>query len=54
MACQIGQARYLATHGGYPKDRIEINEYPSGHMAYLGEDSAKAFADDVRAFIKLK
>ena len=54
MACQIGQARYLATHGGYPKDRIEINEYPSGHMAYLGEDSAKAFAEDVRAFIKLK
>ncbi len=52
MACQIGQARYLATHGGYPMDRIEINEYPSGHMAYLGEDSAKAFADDVRKFIK--
>lgn len=24
MACQIGQARYLATHGGYPKERVEI------------------------------
>ncbi len=52
MACQIGQARYLATHGGYPMDRIEINEYPSGHMAYLGESSAQAFAKDVRAFIE--
>lgn len=52
MACQIGQARYLATHGGYPTDRVEINEYPSGHMAYLGEESAKAFANDVRAFIE--
>ncbi|MFI3284099.1 MAG: hypothetical protein R3Y57_03345 [Erysipelotrichaceae bacterium] len=52
MACQIGQARYLATHGGYPMDRIEINEYPSGHMAYLGEESAKAFVRDVRNFIK--
>ena len=53
MACQIGQARYLASHGGYPKERVEINEYPSGHMAYLGEESAKAFADDVRTFIRL-
>jgi carboxypeptidase C (cathepsin A) len=52
MACTIGQARYLATHGGYPAERVEINEYPSGHMAYLGEESAKAFAADVRAFIK--
>jgi len=52
MACQVGQARYLATHGGYPKERIEINEYPSGHMLYLGEESAKAFADDVRAFVR--
>ena len=53
MACQIGQARYLATHGGYPLERVEINEYPSGHMAYLGEESAKAFAEDVRNFIKI-
>ena len=53
MACQIGQARYLATHGGYPKERVEINEYPSGHMLYLGEESAKAFADDVRAFVQV-
>ena len=52
MACQIGQARYLASHGGYPKERVEINEYPSGHMAYLGEQSAAAFAGHVRAFIK--
>ncbi len=51
MACQIGQARYLATHGGYPKERVEITEYPSGHMAYLGEESAEAFATDVRNFI---
>ncbi len=52
MACQIGQARYLASHGGYPKERVEINEYPSGHMAYLGEESAKAFALDTRRFIE--
>ena len=53
MACTIGQARYLATHGGYPIDRIEINEYASGHMVYLGEEPAQEFARDVRAFVKL-
>ncbi len=52
MACQIGQARYLATHGGYPQERVEIYEYPSGHMAYLGEESAAAFAGDTRRFIE--
>ena len=52
MACQIGQARYLASHGGYPQDRVEIREYPSGHMVYLGEESAKAFAADVRTFLE--
>ena len=52
MACKIGEARYLASHGGYPKERVEIYEYPSGHMVYLGEESAEAFAEDVRAFIQ--
>jgi carboxypeptidase C (cathepsin A) len=51
MACQIGQAKYLASRECYPKERIDVKEYPSGHMLYLGEDSAKTFADDVRAFI---
>jgi hypothetical protein len=52
-ASQIGQAHYLASHGGYPRERVEIHEYPSGHMAYLGEESAQVFAADVRSFIKL-
>jgi len=52
MACTIGQARYLATHGGYPKERVDIKEYASGHMLYLGEEPAQQFAEDVRAFIK--
>ena len=53
MACTIGQARYLARHGGYPQERVEINEYASGHMVYLGEVPAAEFARDVRNFIKL-
>ena len=54
MACQIGQTRYLVSHGDYPKERVEIHEYPSGHMAYLGEESTLAFAADVRSFIKFE
>jgi len=53
MACTIGGARYLAHHGGYPIERVEINEYASGHMVYLGEEPAQQFAEDVRAFIKV-
>ena len=51
MACTIGQARYLARHGGYDKERVEITEYASGHMVYLGEEPGQQFAEDVRAFI---
>ena len=29
-----------------------IGEYPSGHMAYLGNDSAKKLGDDLRAFVE--
>lgn len=52
MACTIGAARYLARHGGYPQERVEIREYDSGHMVYLGEDPAREFATDVRAFVE--
>jgi len=51
LACTIGQARYLATHMNYPQDRVDIKEYPSGHMVYLGEEGAAMFANDVREFI---
>ncbi len=36
---------------GLPADRVSLKIYESGHMLYLG-DTAAAFADDVRAFIK--
>lgn len=52
IQCQMGQARYLANQIGLDMKRVQFAEYPSGHMAYLGETAAKAFADDVRAMIE--
>jgi len=51
IQCQMGQAKYLVEHIGLDLDRVKMSEYPSGHMAYLGEPSAKLFAGDVRAMI---
>ncbi len=51
LICQMGQARYLATHLHLDMSRVTIREHQSGHMSYLGEDSAKRLADDVRAMI---
>ncbi|MCL2616949.1 MAG: hypothetical protein FWD96_04820 [Defluviitaleaceae bacterium] len=52
IQCQMGQARYLANHIGLDQKRVKLAEYPSGHMAYLGEPAAKRFADDVRAMVE--
>ena len=52
LCTTAGNARYLATHNHLDPTRITIGEYPSGHMAYLGEESAKLLGDDLRAFVK--
>ena len=51
MQCKMGEARYMIAHANLPLDRVDIALYPSGHMSYLGEEGATAFADDVRAFV---
>jgi len=52
LATTAGNARYLASHSHLDQDRIVIGEYPSGHMAYLGEESAKLLGDDLYEFVK--
>lgn len=42
-AAQVGEA-------GLPADRVEIRNYESGHMLYIG-GTAPQFADDLRAFV---
>lgn len=50
LCTTAGNARYLATHSHLDPSRVMIGEYPSGHMAYLGEESAKLLGADMRAF----
>ena len=52
LCTTAGNARYLASHNKLDPARITIGEYPSGHMAYLGEESAKLLGDDLRDFVK--
>lgn len=51
LCTTAGNARYLATHNRLDQNRVTIGEYPSGHMAYLGNESAKKLGDDLRAFV---
>lgn len=51
LCTTAGNARFLATHNHLDPERITIGEYPSGHMAYLGEESARLLGDDLRAFV---
>lgn len=52
LCTTAGNARYLATHSKLDPSRVTIGEYPSGHMAYLGEESAKLLGDDLRTFVE--
>ena len=51
LATDFGQARYLARHLDADDQRITVREYESGHMPYLGEESADALARDLREMI---
>lgn len=50
LCTTVGMSRYLASHSNLPSDRVIRGEYPSGHMAYLGEKSANLLGADMRKF----
>lgn len=50
LCTTAGIARYLAFHSHLDPARVQFATYPSGHMAYIGEDSAKQLAKDMRTF----
>ncbi len=52
ICTQIGILYYTLDHAELPKDRTFVKGYPSGHMAYLGEDNIQAVTDDMYTFIK--
>ena len=52
LVTTVGAAEYALNQVDLPPERVTVKAYPSGHMPYLGADSAKALAADVRAFIR--
>ena len=46
-----GNVRYLVSHQNLPKDRVIVREYTSGHMPYMGKDTAKKVSEDLRNFL---
>lgn len=52
LVTTVGGAEYALNQADLPDDRVTLKAYASGHMPYLGADSARALAADVRAFIR--
>jgi carboxypeptidase C (cathepsin A) len=51
LVTTAGSALYTFAHSGMDRDRVRLHEYESGHMPYLGPDSRRALAGDIRQFI---
>lgn len=47
-----GNVRYTLNQSRLPLDRVTVKEYRSGHMPYLGEETASQLEADIRAFIR--
>lgn len=52
LVTTVGAAEYALNQVDLPPERVIVKAYPSGHMPYLGADSARTLAADVRAFIR--
>jgi len=52
LVTTLGGAEYALNQVDLPEGRVTVKAYPSGHMPYLGADSARDLAADVRAFIR--
>lgn len=51
LVTQTGIVWHTMNHLRLPHDRTTFKGYPSGHMAYLGEENVKAVSEDIRTFI---
>lgn len=52
LVTTLGAAEYALAHAAIARERLVLKGYPSGHMPYLGEDSATALAADLRLFLR--
>ncbi len=51
LVTTVGAAAYTIAHADIPRDRVTLRNYASGHMPYLGAESRKRLAADLRQFI---
>lgn len=51
LVTTVGTAEYTLAHSGIERDRVRFRNYESGHMPYLGPDSRRALAADIRRFV---
>lgn len=51
LVTPFAEAQYTIDHVDIPADRVTFRNYESGHMVYLGDASARAFAQDLREFL---
>jgi len=54
LVTTVGDADYTFAHAGIPLDRVSLHQYPSGHMAYLGQEARRRLAADIRAFVAVQ
>jgi len=52
LVTTTGAALYTVSHSDFPPGRVEIHNYASGHMPYLGDESRAQLAGDLRSFIR--
>ncbi|MDV6332945.1 S10 family serine carboxypeptidase-like protein [Asticcacaulis sp. 201] len=51
LVTTMGEADYTIAHAGISPSQVTVKLYDSGHMPYLGTESRKAVAADIRHFI---
>jgi carboxypeptidase C (cathepsin A) len=51
LVTPFADAQYTVDHADIPSERITVKNYESGHMVYLGDAPAHAFARDLREFL---
>lgn len=51
LVTPLGTAEDTLAHAGVALDAVQFRTYRAGHMAYLGQESRRALAADLRAFL---
>ncbi|HEX7822328.1 MAG TPA: peptidase S10 [Sphingobium sp.] len=52
LVTTYGQADYALAHAAVPRDRVVLKGYASGHMPYLGDDTARSLSTDLKGFVE--